>query len=81
MSESATVCVKRSQMQQQANGLYAVEVQPGQVLSIQADGSLQTRPDNAIGPWESGRLDGDKWRVIDGGYPTGEYVLLVDLNA
>ena len=37
------------------------------VLSVQPDGSFQTRPDTAIGPWESAKKIGDKlvFRIED----------------
>ena len=40
------------------------------VLSVQPDGSLQTRPKANIGPWESGRLFGDKLVFDDSAYPS-----------
>lgn len=37
------------------------------VLSVQPDGSYQTRPDTAIGAWESAKKVGDKlvYRIVD----------------
>jgi hypothetical protein len=32
--------------------------QPGDVLSVQPDGGLETRPATAIGPWETFTIEG-----------------------
>jgi hypothetical protein len=42
------------------NDYYAVRVSPTEVLSVQPDGRYETRPQTAIGPWETAKLNGDK---------------------
>jgi hypothetical protein len=75
---SATQAVKRSQfVPGNQPGTVAVKVGADTVLSIQPDGSIQTRPVNKIGPWESGSDQQGKWVVSDGAYPTGSYALLI----
>lgn len=71
----AAPSVKRSQFVQQSNGLFAVQVSPGVFLSIQKDGSFQTRTN--IGAWESGKDQQTKWVVSDPAYPTGSYAVLI----
>lgn len=41
---------------------YAVTYPPGSntILSIQPDGSSETRPIDAIGPWETCRIEGNR---------------------
>jgi hypothetical protein len=77
MSPTAAPCVKRSQFRPQPSGLIAVEVSPGAVLSIQKDGTLETRPSDKVGPWESGSDQQTKWVVSDPSYPTGSYAILI----
>jgi hypothetical protein len=77
MSPTAAPCVKRSQFRPQPSGLIAVEVSPGVVLSIQKDGTLETRPITQVGAWESGSDQQNKWVVSDPSYPTGSYALLI----
>lgn len=72
---SATPSVKRSQFQANPDGSVAVKLHDGTFLSIQKDGSLQTRP--SIGAWESGRDQQNKWVVSDPAYPTGSYAILI----
>lgn len=74
---TATPSVKRSQFIANGDGSFAVKIAGNSVLSIQPDGSLQTRPSDKIGPWESGRDQQNKWVVSDPAYPTGSYALLI----
>lgn len=75
---TATPAVKRSQfVPGDQPETFAVQVGPNTVLSIQKDGTLDTRPSNKVGPWESGRDQQNKWVVSDPAYPTGSYALLI----
>lgn len=74
---SATVCIRTSALTPQADGRFTVRTVAGFILSVQPDGSLQTRPDDKAGPWETGVRNGNKWIVSDPAYPTGSYAILV----
>jgi hypothetical protein len=39
---------------------YRTDPTSPEVFSLQPDGSVQTRPDSAIGPWEKGKVSGDR---------------------
>ena len=73
---SATICIRASTLIPQPDGTFAVAVTHG-VLSVQPDGSLQTRPADQVGPWEKGTRDGSRLVFSDPAYPTGSYALLV----
>lgn len=45
--------------QQADNGTVTVSLTDGTVLSIQPDGSQQTRPAGTAGPWEIARINGN----------------------
>lgn len=74
---SATTVIRQSDLLPQPDGQYTVRVPNGGVLSVQPDGSLQSRPAGTTGPWEKGSVVGNKFVLTDSGYPTGAYALLV----
>lgn len=45
---------------------YFADAAHNKVHSVQPDGSLQTRPADAIGGYESGKTDGQLWSVNPG---------------
>lgn len=79
MTATATASVKKSQLVEQSPGVYAVLLAQGLYLSVQPDGTYQTR--TAVGPWEQGTLHENKWTVSDPSFPTTNYATLVDLDA
>ncbi len=41
-------------------GLGGTDPNSKAVFSLQPDGTVQTRPDSAIGAWEKGKVEGDR---------------------
>lgn len=72
----ATICIPASDLIPQPDGRFTVRRNAG-VLSVQQDGSIQTRPEGTNGPWETCRKSGNKLIFEDNGYPTGAYALLL----
>lgn len=68
--------ITRDRLIAQPDGSYTVRYSSG-VLSVQADGSLQTRPAGTNGPWECGRIQGNKLVFVDSAYPFGGWSLLL----
>lgn len=60
----ATFCISRSQ-QIPAPGGFASKVGEAEVLSVQPDGRIETRPMTAIGPWETYREEGNRAVYFD----------------
>ena len=78
---NASLYITKDRLIPIAGGAFAVRYGPADsqlVLSVQADGSVQSRVQSAIGPWETFRLSGNKAIVSDSGYPTGSYALLLE---
>ena len=63
MADTATPGIRKRHLIKLANGKYATKYphdsNPGTVLSVQPNGSIETRPDTAIGPWEEAELSTD----------------------
>ncbi len=72
----ATPCVRAYALIPKGGGQFSVGVANG-VLSVQKDGSLETRPAGTVGAWELCRKIGNKLIFEDTGYPTGAYALLL----
>lgn len=72
----ATVCIRRYQLIDIGSAGYLVS-KDNEVLSVQPDGSIQTRPQGSAGPWEVCRISSDKLVFEDSAYPTGAYALLL----
>lgn len=76
----AETIITRDRLIPQADGSYTVRytqnVDEG-VLSIQRDGSFGWRTPGTNGPWESGRIQGNKLVFTDSAYPFGGYALLL----
>ena len=74
----ATPCVYSNRLVDLGNGNFAAKISDTEVLSIQPDGSMQTRPLTAIGPWETARKDGNKLVYSEARYAfPGSYAVLV----
>jgi hypothetical protein len=81
---TAEPCIRTSDLLPQDDGTVAVLWPSGRaahdtVLSIQPDGSWQTRPITAIGPWEKARAIGNKLVFWDIAYPQAYAILLVSV--
>lgn len=73
---TAAPCVSADRLILQPDGQYTMRVGDA-VLSIQPDGTFQTRPLGTAGPWEKGPRVGNKIVLSDPAYPTGSYAVLV----
>lgn len=74
----ATICVRSSDLIPHPDGRFTVRAPNGAgVLSVQADGSIQTRPAGTADLWETCRQSGNKLVFEDSAYPTGAYALLL----
>ena len=74
----ATPAITRDRLIAQPDGSFTVHYGSGDnVLSVQPDGSFQSRPIGTNGPWESGRKQGNKLIFTDPAYPLGAYAILL----
>lgn len=73
---TVVVCLRTSDLSRHGDGTCHVVWPRGSdtVLSMQPDGTLQTRPSDAVGAWETARIVSDGLVFDDAAYPHAYFV-------